>query len=322
MSDVLSQRARSWCFTHNNYDASSESYYVSLVCEHIVYGREVGAGGTRHLQGFVRFRHQKFGRAVSLLLPGCHISVARDLLAAIAYCRKDGDVYERGTTIEAHVAGGRATAEKWALARSHAQAGEFESIPAEFHFKYASAMKRIRLEYLGAQVPASIPVLNNHWFHGRSGCGKSSYARLLYPGAYIKMRNKWWDNYEFQSVVIVDDVDPNMELWLSAFLKDWADHHAFRAEVKGSSVMVRPSVLVVTSQYTIAECFKDPRTVEALSRRFNSRELFADGGHIVFDDRGVPALPPVLLADAQAVVVAALPQSAVVAERISGDHYP
>jgi hypothetical protein len=51
-------------------------------------------------------------------------------------------------------------------------------------------------------------------------------------------------------------------------LKEWSDHYPFQAEVKGSSMVIRPKIFVVTSQYKIEDIFTDPETVSALQRRF------------------------------------------------------
>jgi len=37
--------------------------------------------------------------------------------------------------------------------------------------------------------------------------------------------------------------------------------------------MMRPERICVTSQYSIEECFKDPKTVEALNERFTTHYL-------------------------------------------------
>ena len=44
--------------------------------------------------------------------------------------------------------------------------------------------------------------------------------------------NKWWDGYAGEEVVVLDDFDPRHAEHLSYYLKIWADHYAFNAEVK------------------------------------------------------------------------------------------
>lgn len=273
--DFSRQRARSWCFTLNNYTDANEAAVQGVESEHTVYGREVGEGGTPHLQGFIRFRHAKTGRSVARLLPGCHLTVARELFSAILYCRKDGDVFERGSTeppqearVRGQVQGGAANAERWRDAYVAAEQGRFEDIPYDIRWKFDGVIQRVRLRQLSKDCPDSIAVLNNTWMWGPTGTGKSTRAREDNPGAYIKMRNKWWDGYEYEPVVILDDIDPSHEKWIGAFLKDWGDHHRFRCEIKNTAACIRPERIIVTSQYRIDQVFSDPETVSALRRRF------------------------------------------------------
>jgi hypothetical protein len=101
-------RTTNWCFTLNNYDATFEVLLQELYdresVEFLIAGREVGASGTPHLQGFIRFRTRRTFQVVQRLLPqGCHIEVARGTPEQNrAYCSKeDASPFVRGTCPEA-----------------------------------------------------------------------------------------------------------------------------------------------------------------------------------------------------------------------------
>ena len=80
---------------------------------------------------------------------------------------------------------------------------------------------------------------------------------ILIKYSIPKPMNKWWDGYAGEEVVVLDDFDPRHAEHLSYYLKIWADHYAFNAEVKGGMIRVRPKTVIVTSQYAIEDCFKE-----------------------------------------------------------------
>lgn len=91
-------RAKHWCFTLNNYTPEDVERLTALEgsVDYLIFGREVGASGTPHLQGFVSFPTRvRRTRAVEVI-GQAHFTVARKIEASIEYCRKEGDVTEFG----------------------------------------------------------------------------------------------------------------------------------------------------------------------------------------------------------------------------------
>lgn len=113
--------------------------------------------------------------------------------------------------------------------------------------------------------------LKNYWIYGEAGCGKSSLVRQLFPANEIfnKPLNKWWDGYKGQRCVLLEDIDPDRAKILVHHIKIWADRFPFQSEVKCSTRAVCPDdyCLIITSNYSIAECFNE-RDADAVSRRF------------------------------------------------------
>jgi hypothetical protein len=195
---------------------------------------------------------------------------------------------ERGSS------GGKITQEKYKEIISSAKTGNFDQIEQDNpgHFlRHYQTLRRIRQDY---QNPgADLTDVCGEWFHGAPSTGKSTTARLENPGFYDKPLNKWWDGYretENGRPVIIEELAPKHADYMGEFLKRWADKFSFPAEHKGTTMQIRPSKIVVTSNYTIEEIFgnTDPMLYEAIKRRFKVREF-------KFIPNYKPPPPPVIL---------------------------
>lgn len=96
-------KSRRFTFTYNNHDqAVVDSLRTGLSQETVryaIFGREVGASGTPHLQGYVSFTSQKsFTFFKKLVGDKAHVEVAKgDEASNFTYCSKDGDYEEFGS---------------------------------------------------------------------------------------------------------------------------------------------------------------------------------------------------------------------------------
>ena len=90
------------------------------------------------------------------------------------------------------------------------------------------------------------------------------------------MLNKWWDGYDDQPVVIIEEWSPKNEVTASA-LKIWADRYPFTAQIKGGVLQkIRPTKLIVISNYRLNDCFPDSRDGDPIARRFKELEFPRD----------------------------------------------
>lgn len=261
---------RNFCFTHNNpADSSLED---SLECRYIIYGREVApTTGTPHYQGFVSFSSQKTLSAAIKLLPGCHVEIARDWEAAVEYCKKEGDFVERGVPLTGQKEKGNKEKRRWDQIHEAAAEGRFEDIDPEIRVKYPRNLDYIRQQALLARdLPDTEE--RHEWYWGTTGTGKSRKARTENPDAYLKMCNKWWDGYTDQAVVLLEDFDKAHGV-LGHHLKIWGDRYPFPAEKKGGSMVIRPTKIIVTSNYHPKDIWEDNETLLPILRRFKTVEF-------------------------------------------------
>lgn len=92
-------RAKNWAFTLNNYTpadldrlSGNENGRSTIPgVAYLIFGREIGASGTPHLQGTVCFVERKRLSQVKALIGEAHCTVVRNLPHSVEYCKKDGD---------------------------------------------------------------------------------------------------------------------------------------------------------------------------------------------------------------------------------------
>lgn len=266
-----SLKSTRWCFTLNNPTDEDWSAFPDLPYRYLVVGREVGSEGTEHAQGFVIFRGQHRLSACKKLLPRAHWEVARGSNTQAAdYCKKDGQFEEFGDLPDAAANGAASEQERWAAAREAAKGGRFDDVPADIYFRYYRTMKEIAKDHM--TKPDDLDNVSGVWIYGPPGVGKSYKARADYPDAYLKMQNKWWDGYQGEDNVILDDFDCKE---LGHLLKIWSDRYSFLAETKGGAVHIRPKTIVITSNYSIDDMGWDEQMTEAIRRRFKVVHMIA-----------------------------------------------
>jgi len=164
--------------------------------------------------------------------------------------------------------GGDATKKKWIEAKDYAISGEFDSICPQIYIQHYSSLQKIFKDNQAKPLDLPHDVQVGYWYWGKTGVGKTRSAIADFPDAYRKISNtKWWDGYQNELNVIIDDLDKSHS-YMGYHLKIWGDKYAFVAESKGSSKYIRPSKIVVTSNYHPDQIWDDATTLEPLKRRF------------------------------------------------------
>lgn len=265
-------RGLSWCFTVNNYEDSDVQAFRDCDCRYLVVGFEVGDSGTPHLQGYVVLAKTARLSALKKICAKGHYELARGSAEQNrVYCTKSGRFEERGIIPVSQKRKGELEAERWKSAKIAAQEGRLDDVPEDIYMRYYRTCKEIAKDHM--RKPSDLSDLDNHWICGPPGCGKSRGAREKFPGAYFKLGNKWWDGYQGEENVIIDDWELDFKV-LGHHLKIWADRYSFLAETKGGAMHIRPKRIIVTSNYRIDECFDDPVLCAAVKRRFIVDDMF------------------------------------------------
>ena len=254
--------ALNWCFTINNYHESDElrlkAVFDSGVAEYIIFGREVGASGTPHLQGYIRMKKKLRLNGMKKLHCTAHWEIARgNLRANIEYCSKEGNHVEYGETPVSDLSNKKLNRERTVkvfekvMDETKSLVEVKKALPVAFYYNHRSLVSG----WLLLQKPIERPGITVLWFHGPPGIGKSMMAHKLLPLAYIKdPKTKWWNGYMMENSVIIDDfardcADMN-------HLLRWFDCYKAQVETKGGQVALHATQFIVTSNFSPEELYK------------------------------------------------------------------
>lgn len=113
--------------------------------------------------------------------------------------------------------------------------------------------------------PYEHDTVRGYWIYGVPGAGKTHYARNRFDDIYIKAQNKWFDGYNGERTILLDDYDCGKSL--GHYLKIWLDKWSCSGEIKGGTVHLQHHHFVITSNYSIEEMFADDQQLQEAIRR-------------------------------------------------------
>lgn len=266
---------KNFVFTINNPKQPKE-YYLNILhsmgvfVNYIVIGEEIGENGTPHFQGFCMLTKKTRFKRVHDLLDHAHIERMRGTATQAAnYCKKDGKFMEEGELIDA-VSIAQRSKERYLEMHRLAKLGLWDELDNTYPSESLRFRRQLGMVHVEAMMALSCEK-KCAWFYGRPGTGKSRFVNGYDANIYYKNCNKWWDNYNVNrnKVVVIDEFDPSHHV-LGSHLKRWADRYPVLCETKGGAMYPCYETLMITSNYSIDEIWKDDVNLQdALKRRFH-----------------------------------------------------
>lgn len=255
---IRESAGKCWCFTLNNPTLSEPEIVSSLIevgADYAVFQLETGASGTPHFQGYVVLSVKKRLSPLREAIPGAHWEKARGTPKQNReYCTKPegriGEFCEIGVFPEIQQ-GKRKDLERLHFDLKHGLStkgyrDEYFSLFVRYpnlvaNFKYAACEPRQQ-----EQAPFCWLLI------GKSGTGKSRYARLISEriggGLYNATLGEWFDGYGGERSILFDDFRGS-SLSFSTF-KLLIDRYPIRVAIKGTSCAVGATRFFITSNFT------------------------------------------------------------------------
>lgn len=240
----------------------------------ISIGYELGEDEcTPHLQGYVALARKKSflklsnpgGLFNSWHIASCEATPQKN----VDYTKKEKRWYFFVGEIPGN--GGECSHEVHRSIIALAREGRLEEIAERYPAIYLSRLGSIHRVRVESMRPLPNPNIKCYWLWGKPGTGKSRLAFSL-DNVYPKNPNKWWDNYQNNKIVVIDEWELQHHV-LSFYLKRWCDKYPVLSEIKGNAIYPNYDIIIVTSNYRIEDCFNDPVCVNALQRRFYEIEV-------------------------------------------------
>lgn len=246
---------RGWCFTLNNPEENEQARISEVLgaeskLQYACGQLEVGENGTRHIQGYVEFKHPRTFKTVQRLLPRAHIEPRKGSPGqARAYCLKEetraGPQWELGEFVPE--AGQGARSDLSLLQQFLDGGGQVSEAYRQFPSVCARYPKFVRTYAQLTTAPRSwkTKVLV---YVGPTGCGKTSRAHDEFPNIWTKPPGQWFDGYDRHEHVLFDDFDGGRESGIQyRELLRLTDRYPMLVPVKGDFVQWVPRVIVITT---------------------------------------------------------------------------
>nr|QIH00075.1 replication-associated protein [Werosea cyclovirus] len=261
-----------FAFTLPNWTQDEYDVIKAFIIQYGKYGiigkEHCPTTGTPHLQGFCNMKTgRRYNTLKRMLGDRMHIELAKGKdTDNQKYCQKEGDYWEHGEP--APGSGYRSDLhEVTDMVKKKAPMRDIAEKCSETYVRYWRGIEK--LNDILNEPPDRFFKTEVYYYWGAPGVGKSSRALAEATNVggpiFYKQRDKWWDGYEYQPNVIIDDFYG----WIpyDELLKV-CDRYPYRVPIKGGFRKFVSLRIWITSNVPIEQLYKHRHFYpEAIRRR-------------------------------------------------------
>ena len=300
------RRLRSQIIVINNYTEKDVDDFKNLAgrCNGLVGAYEVGATGTPHIQGYAEFTNQISWMKLKKLMPRAHLEDRWGTPEeAWKYCLKGEQSHEEWSEFKWNGPNYGKNVQECIVHGTYAEQGKRSDLddvaamivdgattaevalthPKTF-IQCHKGIEALRYRVLKPRRLDQMPEVIVRY--GPTGTWKSRCAREKdWPGIdYYKWspggQGKWWNGYDGQEKVIIEEFRGQMPF---AYMLDLLDRYEFQIEAKGAMAQMVADKFVITSPISPAlwykyEDMKGDESLLQLKRRITTIYLMGEGG--------------------------------------------
>lgn len=266
-------RTRGWSLVKNNYDDKdfTHLYNHKWKTKYVVIGFEEGEKEkTPHLQCYVYWDAAKSFSSMKKEFYSWHIEAAVSSAEKNReYCIKEGKFFEKG---EMPKQGKRTDLEEIAEAIDDgADMYDISRMWKSQYIRYHRGIEKYRAIGFGDRTEPPTVL----WYWGESGSGKTREATSS-ASFYMKDGTHWWDGYEQQETIVIDDFDGR---WPFRDLLRLLDRYPYQGQYKGGYVKINSSQIIITCEYP-PEHFWVHTELAQILRRITQVKKFGTGTEV------------------------------------------
>lgn len=274
-------KMRNVCFTLNNYTEVDCNRLRQLEkgVSYLIFAKEVGDSGTPHLQAYIEFENPrspgKGWKNFKELMGNCHFERRKGTAKqASDYCEfadypiclvkneyvyKFGEISRQGDRTDWHQAVSQILDDKREIIDVIAEQPQI--LPA---IRALENLKKLSIQPIEREVHVT-------WLYGSPGSGKTRWVWSNFPEVYSKPSGNWWDGYNGEETLLLDDYDEDIPF---AELLKVLDRYKYRVQVKGGFVGARWTRVFITTNNPPDHFYKFVSNRKALVRRISEIKCF------------------------------------------------
>jgi len=258
----MATKSKNWCFTSYVMDFEPENHKDIL--SYASWQHEKGDEKDHlHIQGYVECHKVIDATVVKECLPkGCHIEKRRGTQKqAIDYtCKKDTQVepgWEWGTMSKSGDRNDLKAVKE--MVENGKTMTEIATENTEQFIKYHNGIEK----YFNMKQKKRCTMPDVFIIWGAAGKRKSKQVYDEYDDVFTKGDHKWWNGYEQNKCILLDDYDDSWGIKRNELLK-LLDRYPYQGETKGGFVHINSPVICITSNF-------DPTTWKIWSKALERR---------------------------------------------------
>lgn len=248
---------RNWQFVINNFTDTEEQLLKEENFKYLIYQIEKGEEGTPHIQATIIYKSQRTLKGIKKTFPRAHLDKVENLDESIKYSSKPTGCWKDTNKFSERIRGPYEFGDKpkgqgnrsdlddcYDMIKNNIPMEEIADAHPGTFIRYNKGLTAVKNLHTKHRTEKS----HNTWIWGKSGTGKTSSVINKHgaDNVYIKDGTIWWDGYNNQEAILIDDFDGK---WEFRNLLRLLDYTQYQGQIKGGYVKINSPFIYITCEF-------------------------------------------------------------------------